>query len=235
MKLGEFIWDQIKNNHSVQGTTSSRERGLLQIFSDLLKDNSSPFYSLPRRGTNGERAKGRPDDHRLGTVQAEDTVSGDTCLPRSRILTACGSPQVETHPTSCCCPATAVSVFYYDFLCLSFSRPRGLSGGPSASLSPFSLFPEAKHTHARVHSQSTPGRRRVLEDSEEPEPEVSTTPRRHTRDLKWEATVGSGGGVLQLLSGNTAWWGEQPMQEPSSRQNNRFFSWKNFLFCFVLT
>ena len=113
--------------------------------------------------------------HRPGTIQAEDTISGDTQLPRSRISTDCSPLQARTHPTSCCCPATAVSVFYYDFLRLSFSRPRGISGGPSVSLLPFSLFPEAKHTHARVHSHSTPGHHRVLEDSEEPDPEGNMT------------------------------------------------------------
>lgn len=59
------------------------------------------------------------------------------------------------HPASGCCPTTAVSVFYYDFLRLSLSRPRGSSGGPSVSLLPFPLFPEAKRTHARVHTHAT--------------------------------------------------------------------------------
>lgn len=116
----------------------------------------SPFYS-PAWRVRGDAGR-RVDQatHGAGTTQAADAVFGDTHPPpRSRILTDCKPPGAGTRPTHCCCPATAVSVFYYDFLRLSVCRPRGVSGDPSVSLCPFPVPRSQAHTCTRAHTRHT--------------------------------------------------------------------------------
>lgn len=136
----------------------------------------------------------------VGYSYAEDCTFGNTHPPRGRILTDCNPSLAGTHPTSCSCPVTAVSVFYYDFLRLSFFRPRRSSEGPSVSLShpfPCSQRPSV-HTHTRVHTahQATTS---SCKDNGEQEPEVNISHPSALQGPEMRGGRGRGGGVLRKL------------------------------------
>lgn len=173
----------------------------------------------------------------VGTPQAADAVLGDTHPPpRSRILTDCKAPGAGTRPPRCCCPATAVSVFYYDFLRLSVCRPRGVSGDPSVSLCPFPCSQKpSSHMHACTHTppQATAESWRTAETGTR----VTVARPSAPRDLKGEAAWGAGGGGVLGMGPSSEQRGERSIHTGTkpSRWNNRLSSQENFCLVFVFT
>lgn len=140
--------------------------------------------------------------------------------PRSRIPTACNPPQAWAYPTSCCGPDTAVSVFYYDFLRLSFSKPTRSSGGPSVPPLPLCLFPEAKHTHAHLHTHMHP-----LATTSPPQTAVGTA---KNRNQKW-ASLHTPGQPSSEQKGERA-LGKRGNPQISAKQDS-VVQEQTFLFC----
>ena len=117
--------------------------------------------------------------------------------PGSRILTdRLQAPQARTHPTSCCGPATAVSVFYDDFLRVSFFQAKKKLRGAHLFLS--CAFPRPQEqgrrrhvcTHTPHQAPPTPLRTTKNGTSSELSPSTSddtpgTCDERHPWERRW--------------------------------------------------
>ena len=132
--------------------------------SDTLKAHSSSFFPAGLE----EGAEVPPSDDAGWAA-----IWGDARPSQEQSHNRLPAPRARTRPPSCCGPATAVSVFYDDFLRLSFFQANEKLRGPSVFLLCVFPFPEAKQRQAHVHTHTEhawPHRARSAH--EEPEPAV---------------------------------------------------------------
>lgn len=229
------MWSWRKNGHGAQTVNRQQQR-----VSVILKDNSISVFAAwlgERQGEEGWR-EGLVT-HGVGVrVLATVCLAIPSAEEQNLDRLQC-PPRAATHPTSCCCPATAVSVFYYDFLRLSFSRPRGSSGGPSVSLLPFSCSQkQSTHRHVCTHTphRATTESSRTTKNRNQ---KWTSPTHQHSRDLEQEAAEGGargwGGGVLRKLYRKSVWQEKLPERHPNCLDKTTGFLPRRALFCFVFT
>ena len=163
--------------------------------SDTLKAHSSSFFPAGLE----EGAEVPPsDDARWAAIW------GDARPSREQSHNRLPAPRARTRPPSCCGPATAVSVFYDDFLRLSFFQANEKLRGPSVFL--FCVFPVPRsetetgtraYTHRACLAPQSPLGPRGTGTS------GAQAPATTLQGPEMTGSRGTGGGVRRRLSENS--------------------------------